>query len=277
MRAILAIAASVISMSVPNLDEGFDFDALASGNSIEVSGSRGPSSGDSGEGLNNAPGVTSTAEPRGNRISHNCSRIVSMPLHGTDHGIQVCLRPGESVNIAQALSYLNLADLPAIDPVTGEPAAPDTPVIVVGQRELQSLPIQTGTLEIQPPGGTALINQPVIAHSTAAPHTLSTVILGVPVDVRLAPLTWQWDFADGTGAFTTDHPGAPYPDKSVTGTYTHAAEGNRVTLTVTWMGEYRVGGAGPWLLVDGNATTSLTSEPFATVEAPVRLVSEPLD
>ena len=123
-----------------------------------------------------------------------------------------------------------------------------------------------------------MIHVEVIGYSTAQSHVLAAVVMGTPVQVRLTPVRWDWNFeGDDTGPFTTDHPGGPYPNMSVHGWYTATGDGRTVTSTITWMGEYRVGGAGPWLLVAGNATTTVTSAPFETIDAPVRLVAEPLN
>ncbi|MFZ2428995.1 MAG: hypothetical protein WAW71_12710 [Propioniciclava sp.] len=162
------------------------------------------------------------------------------------------------------------------NPVPPGPAA--APPVVVTATDLQSLPIVRGEVLVQPPGGRALIHVEVIGYSTAQSHVLAAVVMGTPVQVRLTPVRWDWNFeGDDTGPFTTDHPGGPYPNMSVHGWYTATGDGRTVTSTITWMGEYRVGGAGPWLLVAGNATTTVTSAPFETIDAPVRLVAEPLN
>lgn len=165
---------------------------------------------------------------------------------------------------------------------TGAPVTPDGDEdaivpIVVSASDLQSLPILTGGINVQPPGGRALINTEVLAHSTARQHVLTTTVMGTPVEVRLTPVRWTWQFTgQDHDPFTTDHPGAPYPDMSVQAIYTRVGQDRTVTATTTWMGEYRVF-AGPWLLVQGNAATTVTSAPFETTEAPTRLVATTLN
>lgn len=152
----------------------------------------------------------------------------------------------------------------------------DMPVVVT-LSEFQSLPIERGELVMQPPSAEVLINIDTIAYSTARTHILTTRILGTPVAVRATPIAWTWDFGAGTQPFTTSGPGGPYPNREVSRVYRQVASDVRVGLAITWEGEYRVNNAGPWLPIAGTTTTSLASAPFATVEAPARLVAGALN
>lgn len=152
----------------------------------------------------------------------------------------------------------------------------DMPVVVT-LSEFQSLPIERGELVMQPPSAEVLINLDTIAYSTARTHILTTRILGTPVAVRATPIAWTWDFGAGTQPFTTSGPGGPYPNREVSRVYRQVASDVRVGLAITWEGEYRVNNAGPWLPIAGTTTTSLASAPFATVEAPARLVAGALN
>lgn len=161
-----------------------------------------------------------------------------------------------------------------VDTRTGEVVeAPEPVEIIVTASDLQSLPINAGSVTIQPDTAHMLINQPLIAHTDAVTHTLSTVILGVPVDVRVTPLDYTWDFGNGEAPLVTTEPGGPYPDFTVSGAYTDLTTDNTVTLTTRWTGEFQVAGAGPWLPVSGTATTTATSRPFDIYEAPARLLN----
>lgn len=151
------------------------------------------------------------------------------------------------------------------------PAAPDPAAIVITQHDLQSLPIHAGTISLQPDSGRTLIHLPVIAYSDATTHDLTTTILDTPVTVRVTPLTYTWDFGAGIPPFTTTDPGRPYPNHTVSATYRHVAENLTVNATITWAGEYHLNNTGPWLPIDGTATTTITSQPFNTHEAPARL------
>lgn len=159
----------------------------------------------------------------------------------------------------------------------------DVPVMVgippgaFTESDLRSLPIQTGTLSVQPAAARVLINMPTIAYSTAQAHTLATTVLGAPVTVRVWPVEWRWDFGGGTQPFSTTDGGGPWPEDSVSATYTRVAENLAVRVVVTWRAEYRIAGSGAWQPVDGTATTTAVSVPFATYEAPARLVSDTLE
>ena len=72
---------------------------------------------------------------------------------------------------------------------------------------------------------------------TDATSTFSTtsLILGISVGVTLSP-TFTWNFGDGT-SFTTDKPGVPYPDTTISHTY-RAAGTYKTTLTISWAGTW---------------------------------------
>lgn len=203
-----------------------------------------------------------------------CDQVSTLGIQGVS--LSYCVPPG-----ARGSFNLMVDDIPMFtaDPDLDDPDAPVPAAvpIVVSASDLRSLPIVSGELQLQPPGGRALINADVIGYSTAATHTLATSVLGVPVQVRVTPVQWWWSFTDSdTEPFATTVPGGPYPDMTVTGIYSRTGEGRTASVTITWMGEYRVG-AGPWFLVNGNATTQVQSAPFETIEAPTRLVASTLD
>ena len=145
--------------------------------------------------------------------------------------------------------------------------------VVVTLAEFRALPIQGGQLVMQPAAQQVLINIETIAYSTARTHVLNTTILGTPVAVRATPIEWAWDFGGGTAPFVTTGPGGPYPDLDVSRVYRRVHRDLTIGLTITWAGEYRVNNAGPWLPIAGTTTTSASSAPFETVEAPARLVT----
>ena len=149
----------------------------------------------------------------------------------------------------------------------------DLPVVVT-LAEFRSLPIEGGTLGMQPAAAEVLVNIETVAWSTARTHVLGTTILGTPVQVRATPVEWAWNFGAGTEPFVTTTPGGPYPNLDVSRIYGRTSTAQTIGLTITWAGEYRVNGAGPWLPIAGTTTTSATSPSFDVVEAPARLVAE---
>ncbi|MDD9207575.1 hypothetical protein PU560_14050 [Georgenia sp. 10Sc9-8] len=163
-------------------------------------------------------------------------------------------------------------DAPQVD--AGEPPAPaEAPEpIVITAEDLKRLPIDPGGLTLQPAVGSVLVNVETIAMSGAGQQQFSTTILGTPVLVRVVPVDYTWDFGDGATLVTTD-PGAPYPDHTVAHVYRAVADQRQVTLTTRWAGEFQVDG-GAWQPVDGLATTSEVSAPFAVREARTALVAD---
>ncbi|HEY3544821.1 MAG TPA: PKD domain-containing protein [Propionicimonas sp.] len=141
--------------------------------------------------------------------------------------------------------------------------------------DFQRLPLTPSGPSYQPADGRGLVNMPLIVFTDASVQQLQTVVLGVPVTVRATPVSFAWDFGDGSNPLVTTDPGAPYPHQTVTHTYVTAGSYS-VSLSTTWRGEFQVNGQGPWLPVVGTART--TSTPFVeTVEAaPSHLVAEPL-
>ena len=164
-----------------------------------------------------------------------------------------------------------LVTMPAEPDVPPEEAPPAVPIVVTAE-DLQRLPIAPGGLVVQPDRGWVLVNLETIVWTDAAEQTFSTVVLGTPVQVRVEPIDFTWDFGDGSAPLVTSDPGAPFPNHSVSHFYTSAAEQRQVTLTTRWAGEFEVNGSGVWQPVVGVATTSETSRPFEVRAAETSLV-----
>jgi hypothetical protein len=154
---------------------------------------------------------------------------------------------------------------------------PEDPVaaVTLSVEDFQRLPLTPSGPSYQPADGRGLVNMPLIVFTDASAQRLQTVVLGVPVTVRATPVSFAWDFGDGSDPLETTDPGAPYPHHTVSHTYLTAGS-YTVSLSTTWRGEFQVNGQGPWLPVTGTARTSST--PFVeTVEAaPSHLVADPL-
>ena len=97
-------------------------------------------------------------------------------------------------------------------------------------------------LRTQPPGH-ALAGLPtyfmVRPPDALRPATLNSGTPGVVETITIAPLSYAWSWGDGSDAFSTDDPGAPYPDGRVTHTY---ATGGRMHggVTTQWGATYTV-------------------------------------
>ena len=161
----------------------------------------------------------------------------------------------------------------------GDPAAPSAPAAqapyMVTAEDLRRLPIDPGTLTMQPAQDWVLVNIETIAYTDAQPQTFEVTLLDVPVAIRVEPLRHTWDFGP-EARFTTKHPGAPYPEHTVFHIYerpTPPGETRTITLTTTWAGWFATAG-GPWQPINGVATTTLTSDPFTVMTARTYLTHE---
>lgn len=151
-------------------------------------------------------------------------------------------------------------------------AAPGVPTDFT-TADFQRLPLAPPGIRVQPATPDVLVNMPTITMADAPEQTFATTLLGTQVEVRAAPSAYTWDYGDGSKPVTTTSPGHPYPDHDVHHTYEQPGTFT-ITLTVTWTGQWRVGGTSAWLPVQGTATTSASHTPITAVEARARLVAE---
>ncbi|KAE8764421.1 hypothetical protein [Georgenia thermotolerans] len=166
----------------------------------------------------------------------------------------------------------NFPDITAAPP-PGDPAEETAPIVVTAQ-DIQRLPIAPGGLTVQPDQGWVLVNIDTIVWTEAAAQTFSTVVLDTPVDVRVRPADFTWDFGDGSAPVRTTDPGAPFPNHTVSHGYTGAADGRQVTVTTRWAGEFQVAGSGVWQPVQGFAVTTESSAPFEVRTATTALTRD---
>lgn len=141
--------------------------------------------------------------------------------------------------------------------------------------DFRDLPLAAPALHMQPARGQVLVHMPTIVYSDDAVQTLQTELLGYDFEVQTRPSSYRWDFGDGHWV-TTSTPGRPYPAKDVAHTYRRTGT-ERVTLTVTWSGRYRVVGTTGWQDVDGTAITTASTPDFTVVERRSRLVTGTCD
>ena len=96
--------------------------------------------------------------------------------------------------------------------------------------------------------------------ATTIQNTLE--VLGQPVQVRLHPVKFHWDYGDGASN-TTTHPGhevtADYAEETITShRYTETGMFT-VNLTVSYVGEFRAGN-GSWIAIGGEL--NIPAEPI---------------
>jgi hypothetical protein len=104
-------------------------------------------------------------------------------------------------------------------------------------------------VKVQPAGRT-LVNLDTIVYTDPGGVTARTVrLLGFPVAVEATPMSYTWNFGDGTPALSTTSPGAPYPSKEITHKYLRRGSAD-VRVTTHYAARFNVAGTG-WQYVDG--------------------------
>lgn len=84
------------------------------------------------------------------------------------------------------------------------------------------------------------------------------------------PVSYSWDFGDGSAVLNTTDPGAGYPDQTIEHAYEAAGE-YQITLITYWSGSFRVGD-GAWIDIDGLGVTASTSPVLDLQTRTTRLV-----
>ena len=136
-------------------------------------------------------------------------------------------------------------------------------------------------------GSVLLVNAWYPVHTIAQPVILTTTLLEVPVEVRALPIWFEWDFDDDVGPRggqlgTADPghewaPGDPLPDKTwVAHAWPQLRELVIVTLTTTWIGQFREANTAMWTDIPGTLTTVSQAGPFSVSEVPCVLVCDSL-
>jgi hypothetical protein len=117
----------------------------------------------------------------------------------------------------------------------------------------QTLPLPQLATSVQPPGGTVLVGLPTIFFTDAPTEQVFTVdIRGFAVVITAQAREFTWHTGDGGAVVTSEGPGAPYPNQTVTYDYTSGSYSTYVT--VTWGGTFTVNGSAA-VEVGGTTTT----------------------
>ena len=135
----------------------------------------------------------------------------------------------------------------------GFPAAPGGPGISIS--DVATL-VPVDAVSGSEPAGWAVTGLPSNFFGSAAPHVVSTTLLGIAADVRFTPVQFTWTTSDGaqfssaTGGATWAALGVPEFTETET-SHTFEAEGDAyVDLLITYTAEFRFG-TGPWLALNG--------------------------
>ena len=150
-----------------------------------------------------------------------------------------------------------------------QPSGPEEPTggphtITITTRQAATLIAQGSGITRQPPGPKVIISKAFIVYTNPTPRYQTTTILDTAIDVEFTPISYTWNWGDGTTTTTTD-PGAPYPNHTVTHHYKHTDKNITTTLTTTWTTRYRPTGHTDWHTVEGTITTTETSTPYDLV------------
>src|SRR5690349_8420152 len=102
------------------------------------------------------------------------------------------------------------------------------------------------------PRDKTLVNFATIFYAEPQSFTRTLTLLGQSVDVEAEPTSYTWHYGDGSSA-TTSTPGAPYPAKDVTHSYTDAHTTVQPSVDVTYAARFRVGN-GAWQTIPDSVT-----------------------
>lgn len=122
------------------------------------------------------------------------------------------------------------------------------------------------------PAGRTLVNLDTIVYTDPTTVTDTTVqLLGFPVLVEATPMSYTWNFGDGTPPLTTTSPGAPYPSKEITHRYRRRGSVN-VLVTTHYAARFNVASTG-WQYVAGTVPITGPATPLLIREAVPVLVN----
>ncbi|EXF25750.1 hypothetical protein BG28_09955 [Nesterenkonia sp. AN1] len=126
-----------------------------------------------------------------------------------------------------------------------------------------TLPIAGGSVEFEPDLlGFGYRNRHTHMFADVETQTLNQTLLGIPVEIRVNPQSFQWNYGDGASRATYE-PGEPMPEswqgetvvktnQETLTSHVYTETGRfPVSLATTFVGEYRVGG-GPWIVIPGS-------------------------
>ena len=153
-------------------------------------------------------------------------------------------------------SFIDVRELPRECPNTDEPTTPRRDntrdaIQTQVQTAVRTLKVPALTAVTQP-GDQALINIPTILYTTPVPFTRDVTLLGQTIRIQADPAAYRWHHGDNTSQ-TTRTPGAPYPRKDVTHTYTKPQANTRVRVDTIYRIRYRLPD-GTWQTVPDTLT-----------------------
>jgi hypothetical protein len=157
--------------------------------------------------------------------------------------------------------------LVACPAATAPAAATAPPTQVTPGRVLSALRrIGLPALQVRTqPEGKTLVNFETIFYADPRGFSRTVTMLGRQVQIVATPLSFTWHYGDGTTT-TTDRPGARYPAKDITHSYTDAHVTVRTSVDVTYSARFRVGN-GSLQGIPGSVTIAGPAAPLRISEA----------
>lgn len=162
----------------------------------------------------------------------------------------------------------------------GVPAPPPIPSMAQIRQAFADLPFAKPSVNVQPVGGTTLVNLPTFYEirwdgTGLRPGEISNPVqlLSWSVEFEVGVHEYDVDFGDGHRSGPTTDTGGPYPSGSIQHTYTRPQAVAEVTAQTRLTGRFRVNG-GAWTAL--GSTADLQDEPVTTLrvaEAHAQLVS----
>lgn len=122
------------------------------------------------------------------------------------------------------------------------------------QKWTKVIQIKKGGLQVQPPGGTAALQYPVIFYVKNTKQEFRADVSGEKVSIKAYANRFHYDFGDGT-TVDTDEPGRPYPKQTLTHTYVKPGD-YRVKLRIEWVVKYRQPGDANYRIAPQRAETT---------------------
>jgi hypothetical protein len=129
------------------------------------------------------------------------------------------------------------------------------------------------SVKVQPEGRTLVNFDTIVYTDESKVSTTPVTLLGFPVVVEATPISYSWNFGDGSPVLTTSTPGKPYPSKEITHKYMKRGAVS-ITLTTNYAARFNVAGTG-WQYVDGTIPVTGPATPLQVREAVPVLVDPP--
>jgi len=204
-------------------------------------------------------GTGSSSHPRRGRTGSGTPAAPRECAHGDP------AKPGITTIPCGNGQFLPLAR-PGVATAPCTACSPDTIVRVTDLQNFPAYPAST-TME---PNGWAIVGLPANFWAGASAQISTGLLLGQPAQVMFTPISYHWNYGDGTTATTTTT-GASWDTLGLTEfsptdtSHPYTTTGTHtVTLTINYQADYSFGDQ-DWRPVDG--TVTVPSTPFTVVTA----------